>query len=208
MVLHLRLVPASTYPGFSCFLACCFRVQCRSLLAHVTSLESIYRTSCGSIWSQRTLCPTFFDVWNCVRIHVVLLRVSRTRRQAWLQFYQLGSCPKVNQLYAFQLEPRHDKGKHLYKDGGRSGYCACKENVGFASLCSAIKVTNKRPLFLPTASFFCNSSSSQLFQHKGRVAWKESEHLWLHFTAHHTITINVLYNNIKSKIGMFLWEAL
>lgn len=153
MVLHLRLVPASTYPGFSCFLACSVRVQCCSLLAHVTSLESIYQTSCGSIWSQRTLCPTFFDVWNCARIHVVLLRVSRTRRQAWLHFYQLGSCPKVNQLYVFQLEPRHDKGKHLYKDGGRSGYCSCKENVGFATLYSAIKVTSKRPLFLLTASF-------------------------------------------------------
>lgn len=136
------------------FSSCSVRVQCCSLLAHVTSLESIYQTSCGSIWSQGTLCPTFFDVWNRVRIHVVLLRVSRTRRQAWLHFYQLGSCPEVNQLYVFQLEPRHDKGKHLSKDGGRSGYCACKENVGFASLHSAIKVTNKRPLFLPTASFF------------------------------------------------------
>lgn len=171
MVLPLRLVPASTHPGFSCFLACSVRVQCCSLLAHVTSLESIYQTSRGSIWSQRTLCPTFFDVWNRVRIHVVLLRVSRTRRQAWLHFYQLGSCPEVNQLYVFQLEPGHDEGKHLHKDGGRSGYCAAKRMWDLHPCVLLLTKPMKGLCFCSLPLFFCNFySSSQLFQHK---EWRE-----------------------------------
>lgn len=135
------------------------------MLHHLSQFIRLHAAPSGA---KERFVQLFFDVWNCARIHVILLRVSRTRRQDWLHFYQLGSCPKLNQLYVFQLDPGHDKGKYLYKDVGRSGYWSCKKNVGFASSHSAIKITSKISSFYSLCFFFsCNSFSSSLpFKHK------------------------------------------